>query len=332
MITISKTELAKRWDELSQSLRDALWSEYNADILWDTCKKEHLSEDKTQIIAALAGDVIMGFLLPEDLSKEIAENTEINREIANNIAQEIEKKILRLVINEIREIYSPPVEKEMAGSVKDVKGEDVVRFEKLSAEKPAEIGIEIKRTPASEEPLIPISKPEVKTVKEQPAGATEARPFVIHKEEEQRPVTEDKKFKGFEFPFGVFGGEKGGTISKEPVRVRVETPGQEKPLDEARGKPFDKAQGKRVVHYSEYRTPLTPFDRPPEEEIIDLQTFTKRESPPAAPQQPTDAFQPITVNKPPEAKKPEPPAEKKPQEPLKPTPTIEGNIIDLKNL
>jgi hypothetical protein len=321
--TISKNELAKRWDNLSQPLREALWSEYNADVLWDICKKEHLSEEKTALVATLAGDVIMGFLLPEDFGKEIAENTKINREIADRIAAEVEKKIFRPVINEIKEIYSPPTEKEKTEvdsvvKIKD-KAEETKRtipLEALGEREPVTTNIKIEKPPTAEQ--------------------TETAPFVIHQEETRKSATGDKKFKGLDFPFGFFGGEERRSGASEPVRVEIETPGTE-----TKRVPFVPArEGERVVHYSEYRTPLTPFGKP-EDEIINFQNLTKREPPTGDLRQVTDESRQTAKtepeNKAPEPKKTELPQQrtqeiKSPKPKEENGPSIEGNIIDLKNL
>ena len=71
MLKISRQQLINRRDSLPDNLREALFSEYNSETLWKICEGQHLSEDKIYIIATLAGDVILGFLHPEDLALEI---------------------------------------------------------------------------------------------------------------------------------------------------------------------------------------------------------------------------------------------------------------------
>ena len=68
MQKISRQQALNRWDTLPDNLREALFSEYNSETLWKICEGQHLSEDKIYIVATLAGDVILGFLHPEDFS------------------------------------------------------------------------------------------------------------------------------------------------------------------------------------------------------------------------------------------------------------------------
>ncbi|PIY59551.1 hypothetical protein COY96_01175, partial [Candidatus Wolfebacteria bacterium CG_4_10_14_0_8_um_filter_37_11] len=93
MPNITKQQALNRWDKLPMVLREAIFSERNADILWGVCETQHLSEDKIYRIATLAGDTIMGFIHPEDLAKEIKETTNIHSDIADLIVKEIDRKI-----------------------------------------------------------------------------------------------------------------------------------------------------------------------------------------------------------------------------------------------
>ena len=93
MLKISKQQALNRWDILPDNLKEALFSESNADILWLICEAQHIPEQKIYTIATIAGDVILGFLHSEDLAKEIRTTLNLNPEIANSIANEIDRKI-----------------------------------------------------------------------------------------------------------------------------------------------------------------------------------------------------------------------------------------------
>ena len=107
MLKISRQQVLQRWDALPQNLREALFSEYNSGILWRICEEQHLSEDKIFKVAALTGDVIMGFMHPEDLSDEIKKELVINAEIASSISRQIDRKIFTLIRSDIDKIYAP---------------------------------------------------------------------------------------------------------------------------------------------------------------------------------------------------------------------------------
>ncbi|OGG40144.1 hypothetical protein A2116_01210 [Candidatus Jorgensenbacteria bacterium GWA1_49_17] len=325
MIDITEKNLTNRYKTLPPRLKNAIDSLSTFGLIKNISKAYSLTDEDTEIIAAYTAYVLLGVLEPKNLFNEVRVYLPTNEKTTSEIIREINFQILFPLHEELENIYKLEVhiekdlEKEGVKLVIETKTEKPPVSERLDEEKPAWTGIEIKRAPTPEEPQV--SRPEITVIKEQPTGTTEAKPFVIHKEEGQRPITEEKKFKGFEFPFGIFDKENGKVTTGESVKVRVETPGMG---EDERGLQREFAQNrqpeKRVVHYSEYRTPLTPFSRP-EEEIIDLQTFTKHEVPPAQPK-------PAESPKPPVAEKPA----EKPQELKKSSPSIEGNIIDLKNL
>ncbi|MFA5098811.1 MAG: hypothetical protein WC461_01150 [Candidatus Paceibacterota bacterium] len=113
MIKISQQQALTRWDTLPDNLKTAIFSDYNAEILWRVCENQHLAEDKIQKIAELAGEVLMGFIHPEDFASEIREALNINAEIADAIAVEINRKIFSQFKNDLEKIYQPsPSEKE----------------------------------------------------------------------------------------------------------------------------------------------------------------------------------------------------------------------------
>ena len=94
LITIEQK--LNRWDSLPETLKEALASEENSHLLLDILKKEHISEEKFQIVALLIGDVIFGFKHPEDLGKELAENLNLAKPLAEALSEQINRKIFAL--------------------------------------------------------------------------------------------------------------------------------------------------------------------------------------------------------------------------------------------
>lgn len=109
MIKISQNQALKRWGTLPDVLKESIFSAYNAEILWRVCGNQHLSEDKIDKIAVIAGDVLMGFLHSEDFAQEIHEVLNINIEIAKAIAIEIDRKIFSPLKKELEKVYQPRV-------------------------------------------------------------------------------------------------------------------------------------------------------------------------------------------------------------------------------
>ncbi len=351
MIQVTEGVLLRKYGGLPPKIKETIDSSKVSSLVGDICSAHSLSEEDKELFAVYTAYILLGLLEPKNFLGEIRVFLGIPERTIVEIIREINFQIFSPLHKELEELYKLEIhieeelKKEFETEELNTKevAEPVIKI-KPDAE-PVLPRIEIKRTPITEESPIPVFRPEVKKEREpldaargKPAATAEARPFdkaqdrpfVIHKEEEQRPATEGKKFKGFDFPFGMFDKGKGSrTTPSEPVKVKVETPGQEKPLDktpldETRGK-----QGKRVVHYSEYRTPLTPFERP-EEDIIDLQTFTKHEAPPSDQRLTTNDLRQTSTVTQQTADKPQPAPEVKKKEEPKTTPSIEGNIVDLR--
>lgn len=107
MNIIPKQQLYSRWDALSDTLRDAITSDINSQLVWKTGEGEHLSEEKIASVSRLVGYVLMGFIHPEDLANEIKNSLGIDVRIAAAIAEPINKKIFQPIQESLEEIYAP---------------------------------------------------------------------------------------------------------------------------------------------------------------------------------------------------------------------------------
>ena len=212
MLKISRQQALQRWDVLSQNIREALFSEYNSGILWRICEEQHLSEDKIFKVAALAGDVIMGFIHPEDLAQEIKNTLGINPEIAASISRQIDRKIFTLIKNDIDKVYAP------AGALVEEKSvaEESVPPMEISEEHTVDLRaqkVEVK--PPESAPL-----PEVKIA----ATEDKDKPFILHTQEEMKPTLGMKKSLGGLFGFSG-GKEDAAQYKPKPVAVEVQIGG-----------------------------------------------------------------------------------------------------------
>ncbi len=299
MIKISKQQLFDRWDNLPQNLREALVSEYNADILWRICEAQHLSKDKISVVATIAGDAILGFIHSEDLAQEIRLNLNLNPEIANLIAYEIDRKIFAPIRGDLRKNYAPAVAEAMADKpaeaeealegepltpVADIRppaaeesavSEREKEFEKPSeefkpSETPASISVSAKET---EIPELKKEEPSVySAVMEGPAyseampasgeampASGEAMPAIIHKEEEIKPISQAPRSLG-----GLFGFLKKGSETKpesQSITAQVILTEQTGKLEEKPEIAQTEKPKMRVVHYSEFSTPVDVFGK-----------------------------------------------------------------------
>jgi len=105
MIDVSPEKARARYDALPQHLKEVLLSEKAANVIWDWGEANHLSEEKIKVIANLTGAVILGFLHPEDLAKEIREATGLPAPLSQEVADEANKKIFAPILEEIKRIY-----------------------------------------------------------------------------------------------------------------------------------------------------------------------------------------------------------------------------------
>ena len=255
------------------NLREALFSEYNAETLWRICEGQHLSDDKIEKVATLVGDVILGFLHPEDLAQEIRKDINIVPEIANVIASEIDRKIFTPIRSDLEKVYSPAVALAEEGAPPSAEVETEERGpEIIESEKPTvteirkpEAPIKIVEEKEVEQPVLSRAEgPKIITPEEKPeeiqyeevqlpkeielSKAIEDRPLILHKETELKPLSDTKK--SLKSLGGLFDFLKKGKEKKEERPVRAEVEGIEtKPPKIEEIKPVETKV--KVVNYTE---------------------------------------------------------------------------------
>ena len=241
MMNISKQQARDRWDTLPDNLKEAIFSEVNADIVWRVGEANHLNEGKIREIATVAGDVVMGFLHPDpdDVSREIQARINIPRPLALDIAKELARKIFLPLKNDLDRIYSPvgsetltrPLESVIPVEITETKPESP--REPQRAEAPPDLPL------AESVPETEPTAPPVNEVKKEPPAVGEDQPFILH---EEKPlftpvVPPEKPYVSFEPP------RSPKAPAPKKVTVKIETP-------------QEKSEEARVVHYSNLRTPL----------------------------------------------------------------------------
>ncbi len=217
MIKISQNQALKRWGTLPDILKESIFSAYNAEILWRVCENQHLSEDKIDKVAVVTGDVLMGFLHPEDFAQEIHEALNINIEIAKAIAMEIDRKIFSPLKKELEKVYQPIV-LESEELVLDLKKKMAdFSFKVIEDEVPQENKIDLKIVSASEKPkaepiTISFETPPTESISptepiisiesaEKNEAPKEQGPLIIHQEAGFKPLSGKLKSLGGMFNF-----------------------------------------------------------------------------------------------------------------------------------
>ena len=263
MIQIPRQQILNRYDTLPESLKDAGFLPYNTLLIKKIGESNHLTGEKISTVSHLVGYVLFGFIHAEDLAEEIKNELNIAPEIANPIADEIDRKIFSLVRADLEKVYQPPTEEEILDlrpAAREVKPTEEAVLP--AAEAPmTEVGAAAagpveapKILPQEEKPEEEFS--EVKLPKIQP-GETES-PFIIHKEVEFKPLSENKKSLGGLFGFLRKGGEE-KLQRTEPVRAQVEIGDKSLKTEPSKITKTAEMPKVRVVHYTEFQPAASPF-------------------------------------------------------------------------
>jgi len=117
MFTVSKQKADQRWEVLTPSLREALFSDVNGDFVWNLCQDNHLTEEKSYRVAEFAGFVLYGFLHPEDLSGELVKSLDLPAPLAKTLSDAINTRIFAPLKADLDKVYSPLIKAEEASVV-----------------------------------------------------------------------------------------------------------------------------------------------------------------------------------------------------------------------
>jgi len=292
MLKISKKQLITRYDTLPDNLKEALFSEFNTNLLWKICEDQHLSKDKILTIATLVGDVILGFVAADDLGAEIRKELGLIPELANSIAAEIDRKIFAPIRSDLEKVYAPPLPETPAAGpqeeVLDLRKKEIEEREKETEEKVKEkTEKKIEKEATTEEPkLISIEekKEEIKTEEIKPLTELPTEgPVLIHKEAEIKPLAKTKKSLGGLFGFLIREKEEKISPVKAQVEIYTEEARSTRESEIKRGTHADlKTQSTRgsdqrgpvplkvrVIHYTEAPTPVSPFEKKEEVKLVE---------------------------------------------------------------
>lgn len=269
---VSIEQKLNRWDSLPVSLKEALASGENSQILLDILKKEHIPEEKFEIIALIIGDIIFGFKHSEDLTKELMENIKVVRPLAEALAEQINRKIFLPVKEDLRTVYSPVLIKKPETSSVQAVGTEIAKIAEMKPEEiiPAALEQQEKKEDDNKIDLSSLTKidsvapfaKEPAEITEEPFAAsiatefTEDEPAIIHKEEKLKPISKIKSSLS-----GFLGFGRNEPIKKEEqksviAKIEMEIPQELKEQFEQTETAKTEAPKFKIVHYSDLRTPL----------------------------------------------------------------------------
>ncbi|MFA6407557.1 MAG: hypothetical protein WCV80_02525 [Candidatus Paceibacterota bacterium] len=244
---LTEEEFFERYTNAPDEIRDALDSEEARKTILNLCRAHYLNPQKTEAFEQLVGFVLLGYIAPRDLAREIGEHLYLNHEHSRILANEVSERVFEPILEELESFYNPiegdrETEEMNEGGVKiDAESLD-------NSEKP--ISVELK----------------------------EGAPLVLHEESSFFQKERPKSTKSF-FPFFATSPESSETTPS--LRVKVETPSE-----------------KKVVHYSESRSPLSPLGSSPEE-FISIEALEKMRSAPSEELPPVIKTEPSQLSTPP---------------------------------
>ena len=200
MKQITEKILNEKYDELPSVLRDALNSESNSNAIEEISREHNLNEDDQELVKIYTSYVLLGFLPPKDLFRELVvfyPDTEEKKVV--EIVRDINRRVFSAVHKELGDLYQPN------RMVTENKGK--------------EIEISINDFSSGAEETVPIISSE--------------KPFIIHQEKSQAPEEKKSSFKGFSMPFGFFKSKNQPAPVGKSTRVEIETSG-DSPKNEKR--------------------------------------------------------------------------------------------------
>jgi len=235
--------LLKRLDSLPDHIQELVSSEQAQKLVVQIGKSHYMNREKIEVLEQIVTLILMGFIHLRNLKREISDRLFLNYDHTIALANDLDQELFREIRLDLEQIYTP-VEEEISNQKTAREGTETEKF------------IPEKELSGDAEIVIPIHEEIARPLNEN-------GPFMLVEEKFVTGETEKRggKFKDFSKAFSFFS-PKQLSESTSPVRARVETPKE-----------------KKVIHYSELRSPISVFDR--SGDFIDLKLSKKTETPQA---------------------------------------------------
>lgn len=158
MPSVSVEQTRRRFRSLPSTLQDAMFSVQTAEIIRTTTAVQNIPKEKVPFVAGPVGLVLLGFIHPEDLAKEIADRAGVAPQVAATIANALDAKIFKPLTSEIHAAYAPlPHDHELIATLTPKPIEEI---KPVAAAPPKPIGLIGQMGPAAALPAKPIGQTE----------------------------------------------------------------------------------------------------------------------------------------------------------------------------
>lgn len=103
--THTQEELVNRYEKLPQALKDAIFSEVNAEKMYALGKRNGLTIDQMGSVTSETGYVILGIAHPKDFVRNLKQKLNIDQEKVRQIAEDINREIFRPIREHLKDLY-----------------------------------------------------------------------------------------------------------------------------------------------------------------------------------------------------------------------------------
>jgi hypothetical protein len=106
-MTITTQQARQRFTTIPPRLQDAVFSEQTAEIMDGIAQQYHLTDEKAAGVGKIASYVLLGFLHPEDVAREIQAQVALPAPLAADISKSLDAKIFAALRDDLIKVYAP---------------------------------------------------------------------------------------------------------------------------------------------------------------------------------------------------------------------------------
>ncbi len=332
MTSVTTDQARQRFLTIPEDIQDMIFSVQTAAVIQKICEDNHVPREKWGGVAEAAGLVLLGFIHPEDLANEIKERLMISSDAAGGLASSLINKMFASMKSRLDSLYHP-----LTGpQVTEIRPPQPVKYVPQAAAPPAPskqtTGIEAPVRPISISQLLkekefaastPTLAPPQNELKQPPSTPQAPAPVFLFRQEEIQPL-ETKGRINIPIPKPTI------MPGPAPKPAEVEIGGLPKTEAPRQQPARSDASPTRVIHYSQFSSPLEKTAPGGPASISDLGKIPMPTRPVPEIPKPSSPFAPP---RPPESGRGSPPLEAAPK-PAMPTPPpiAKGPVLDLKNI